>query len=142
MSICKYRLIEKRLQSLEKWIVWGTLYDNCSGDFPGSSVLIRALPDDDRHIRRYFRRRIETLAIELEDGERIIGEEYAGRFRLRPGLFTVEGETHKEIRQQLWERIFAPPGVEPIPDAPAEEPYVTRPVYHAVREAEEPEESR
>ena len=140
--IVRYRLIEKRLQSLEKWIVWGTLYDNCSGDFPGSSVLIRALPDDDRHVRRYFRRRIEELAIKLEDGERIIGEEYAGRFRLRPGLFTVEGETHREIRQQLWERIFAPPEAESIPDAPAEEQYVTHPVYHAVREAEEPEESQ
>ena len=139
MSICKYRLIEKRLQSPEKWIVWGTLYDNCSGDFPGSSVLIRALPDDDRHIRRYFRRRIERLAIKLEDGERIIGEEYAGRFR--PGLFTVEGETHKEIRQQLWERIFAPPEAEPIPDAPDGERYVARPVYHTLREAEEPGES-
>lgn len=140
--IVRYRLIEKRLQPPERWIVWGALYDNCSGDFPDSSVLIRALPDDDRHIRRYFRRRIERLAIKLEDGERIIGEEYAGRFRLRPGPFTVEGETHKEIRQQLWERIFAPPEVEPIPDAPDGERYVTRPVYHAVREAEEPEESR
>lgn len=140
--IVRYRLIEKRLQSPERWIVWGALYDNCSGDFPGSSVLIRALPDDDRHIRRYFRRRIETLAIELEDGERIIGGEYAGRFRLLPGLFTVEGETHKEIRQQLWERIFAPPEAEPISDAPAEERYVARPVGHTLREAEEPEESQ
>jgi hypothetical protein len=69
---------------------------------------------DDRHIRRYFRRRIERLAIKLEDGEQIVGEEYAGRFRLRPGLFTVEGETHKEIRQQLWERIFPPPEAESI----------------------------
>jgi hypothetical protein len=72
MSICKYRLIEKYFDDRVGWITWGALYDNCSGDFPGSSVLIRALPDDDRHIRRYFRRRIETLAIELEDGERII----------------------------------------------------------------------
>jgi hypothetical protein len=70
------------------------------------------------------------------------GEEYAGRFRLRPGLLTVESETHKEIRQQLWERIFAPPEAEPIPDAPDEERYVTRPAYHAVREAEEPGESQ
>jgi hypothetical protein len=85
--------------------------------------------------------RSNELNLGLEDGDWLIGEEYAGRFRLRPGLFTVEGETHKEIRQQLWEHIFAPPEAEPISDAPAEERYVTSPVYHAVREGEEPKES-
>jgi len=140
--IVKYRLIEKYFNDRRGWITWGALYENCSQIFPESKVLFTAIPDDDRHIRRYLGARINELNLGLEDGDWPIGEEYAGRFRLRPGLFTVEGETHKEIRQQLWERIFAPPEAEPIPDAPDGERYVARPVGHAVREAEEPEESQ
>jgi hypothetical protein len=142
MSICKYRLIEKYFDDRVGWITWGALYDNCSEIFPESKVLFTAIPDDDRHIRRYLGARINELNLGLEDGDWLIGEEYADRFRLRPGLFTVEGETHKEIRQQLWERIFALPEAEPISDAPAEERYTARPVYHTLRETEEPEESQ
>ncbi|HID61465.1 MAG TPA: hypothetical protein EYP49_01780 [Anaerolineae bacterium] len=82
------------------------------------------------------------LNLSLEDGDWLIGEEYAGRFRLRPGLFTVEGETHKEIRQQLWERTFAPSEAEPISETPTEEQYTAHPVYHTLREADGPEESQ
>jgi hypothetical protein len=138
--IVRYRLIEKYFDDHEGWIIWGALYDNCSEIFPESKVFFTAIPDDDRHIRRYLGARINELNLGLEDGDWLIGEEYASRFRLRPGLFTVKGETHKEIRQQLWERIFAPSEAEPTSETSAEERYVTRPDYHAVREAGEPEE--
>ena len=140
--IVKYRLIEKYFDDHEGWITWGALYDNCSKIFPETKVLFTAIPDDDRHIRRYLDARINELNLGLEDGDWLIGEEYANRFRLRPGLFTVEGETHKEIRQQLWERIFAPPEAEPTSETPAEEQYAAHSVYHTLREAEESEESK
>ena len=70
---------------------------------------MRSIPDDDRRLGRHIDQRIDNLAISLEDAERIFAHsEYTQYFRLRPQIEMVEGKTHKEIRQRLWERLFAP----------------------------------
>lgn len=107
--IVRYRLIEKYFKDEKIWRIWGALYDNCSDMFPDSKILVRSIPDDDRRLGRHIDQRIDDLAISLEDAERIFAHsEYADYFRLRPQIETVEGKTHKEVRQRLWERLFAP----------------------------------
>ena len=106
--IVRYRLIEKYFEDEKIWRIWGALYDNCSDMFPDSKILVRSIPDDDRRLGRPIDQRIDDLAITLEDAERIFAHsEYAEYFRLRPQIETVEGKTHKEIRQRLWEQLFA-----------------------------------
>jgi len=107
--IVRYRLIEKYFKDEKIWRIWGALYDYCSAMFPDSKILVRSIPDDDRRLGRHIDQRIDNLAISLEDAERIFAHsEYADYFRLRPQIETVEGKTHKEVRQRLWERLFAP----------------------------------
>ncbi len=105
--IVRYRLIEKKYEdgSGDHWLPWGTLYENCSGAFVNHQVLFKVIPDEYKGVTHYFSSRIEELGIGLEDGERMFGE-HAHRFRLRPETLTVEGQSHREIRQRLWERIF------------------------------------
>jgi len=104
-KVIQYRLIEKYCPG-EGWCMWGVLYENCSGMFPGAKVLIRAIPDDDRRTGRHLERRIVELGIGIKDGERIVDPSYPVRFRVLPGIRTVEGASHHEIHDQLWEVIF------------------------------------
>lgn len=138
----RYRFIEKWFvyERKGKWITWGTAYENCGNEFPEYSLLFRTSPDDDRRVRRHFDTRVREFAPSLEDAEVILGD-YADRFRLRPEIHTIEGETHQEIRQQLWERIFdalepeaAQPAIEPMP---AWEERTAQPAYHVLSESGE-----
>jgi len=137
----RYRFIEKWFvyERKGKWITWGTIYENCGSEFPEYSLLFRTFPDDDRHVRRHFDARVREFAPSLEDAEVILGD-YTGRFRLRSEIHTIEGETHHEICQQLWERIFAAPEPKAIEPMPAWEEYMEQPAYQVLRESGKTEE--
>ena len=101
----RYRLIEDWLAEERIWFTWGVFYENCSGTFTDFTLLIHAIPDDDRRKGRYFDQRIRELRPSIEEAEIVLGE-YADRYRVRPEICTVEGESHREIRARLWETIF------------------------------------
>ena len=131
----RFRFMDKWVVYEEKgkWMTWGTLYENCGTEFPDRSLLFRTIPDDDRQTARYFDARIREFAPSLENAEVVFGD-YAGRFRLRSEIHTVEGETHQEIRQQLWERIFAAPEPEAVEPMPVWEEYTVHSAYQVMRE--------
>jgi DNA repair photolyase len=101
----RYRLIEKHYPG-EGWETWGVLYENRSGRWADHPVLIISVPDDDRRTGRHLEKRIVELGIRIEDGERLVDETYPTRFRVSPDIYLVEGRTHQEIWQKLWDRIF------------------------------------
>ena len=108
--IVRYRLVEKDWE----WdnpdgtfgAPWGVVFENCSGRFKDSKVLIHSIPDEYKGVVRTFEDRIAELQLDLKNADLMLGR-YAHRFHLRPEIETVEGETYKEIRQRLWDRIFA-----------------------------------
>jgi len=102
--IVKYRVIEDWWSDGGAWLTWGMFYENCSGDFPERTLLTQAIPDDDRRKGRYFGQRIEQLRPTIEGAEVVLGE-YAGRYRVRPEICTVEGESHSDIRAHLWKLL-------------------------------------
>jgi len=138
----RYRFGEKwgGYEGRGKWSTWGTLYENCGTEFPDRSLLFRTIPDDDRQTARYFDARIREFAPSLENATVVFGD-YADRFRLRSEIHTIEGETHQEIRQQLWERIFTAPqpeaGEAAIEPTPAWEEHTAQPAYQVLRESGE-----
>lgn len=103
--IVKYRLVEEWWIKDKIWFPWGMFYENCSGTFPERTLLTRAIPDDDRRKARYFGQRIERFCPTVEEAEIVLGE-YAGRYRVRSEIRTVEGESYREIRARLWDLIF------------------------------------
>ncbi|MEA3341742.1 MAG: hypothetical protein U9R15_17395 [Chloroflexota bacterium] len=103
--IVKYRVIEDWLADEGLWYPWGVFYENCSGAFADYTILIRAIPDDDRRKGRYFDRRIRELRPDIEDAEVVLGK-YAQHYRVLPGVRTVVGASYEEIRARLWDAIF------------------------------------
>jgi len=103
--IVKYRVIEDWLADEGTWYPWGVFYENCSGAFADYTILIRAIPDDDRWKGRYFDQRIRELHPDIEDAEVVLGK-YAHHYRVLPEIRTVEGASYKEIRARLWDAIF------------------------------------
>jgi len=129
--VVRYRVIEDWLADEGIWFPWGVFYENCSDNFADYTLLIRAVPDDDRRKGRYFDRRIQELRPGIEEAEVVLGE-YANRYRVRPEIRAVEGESHREIYARLWKVIFEE--VE-IQQAGRQIEYVApESVYHAVRE--------
>jgi hypothetical protein len=135
--IVRYRVIEKWWEEERRWGPWGALYENCSDGFADRKVLFRTIPDEHKSVRHHFDRRIKELRIGLLDGERILGD-YADRFRLRPEVHMVKGDTHEEIRQRLWECLFPSPELETektiTKPATAWEEYTVQPAYRMIRE--------
>jgi len=103
--IVRYRLIEDWLAEEGIWFPWGMFYENLSDIFVDCTLLVRAIPDDDRRKGRYFDQRIREFRPTIEEAEVVLGE-YADRYRVRPEICTVEGENHREIRARLWEILF------------------------------------
>ena len=70
--------------------------------------------------------------------------DYAHRFRLRPKVGVVKGDTHDEIRQRLWECLFPPPELETektiTKPAPDWEEYTVQPAYQVLQESGKTEE--
>ena len=135
-----YRLVEKRWGEQELWEPWGAVYENCSGRFAGSAVLVLSTLAEHRSTVRHFEERIEQWGLTLEDAQRMFGD-YAARFRLRPEIEVVEGESYRKIRRRLRKRIFAAPepeaaqpAVEPMP---AWEEHTPQPAYQVLRESGE-----
>jgi len=136
--IVRYRVVEDWLDDEGVWFPWGVFYENRGSDLAEYTLLIRAIPDDDRRKGRYFDRRIRELRPSIEEAEVVLGE-YADRYRVLPEVRTVEGENYREIRDRLWEVIF-----EEMDKRRAErrvEYAAPEPTYTPLREgAEEPEE--
>lgn len=135
----RYRLIEDWLAEEGIWFTWGMFYENCSGTFADFTLLIRAVPDDDRRKGRYFDQRIQELRPRIEEAEVVLGE-YAGRYRVLPEIRTIEGENHSEIRALLWkvlceemERGQPRATVRPVQ-------YRVEPAYHPLHEGPEEED--
>jgi hypothetical protein len=135
----RYRLIEDWLAEEGIWFTWGMFYENCSGTFTDFTLLIRAIPDDDRRKGRYFDQRIQELRPRIEEAEVVLGE-YAGRYRVLPEIRTVEGEDHSEIHARLWQVLCEemerrqPRGtVRPVQ-------YHVESAYHPLREGSEEED--
>ncbi len=129
--IARYRLVEDWLAEEGYWLPWGVFYENCSGNYADYTLLIRAIPDDDRRKGHYFDQRIQELRPSIEEAEVVLGE-YADRYRALPEIHIVEGADYREIRARLWEIIF-----EEIEKRRAERhlAYPTlQPAYRAVRE--------
>ncbi len=134
--IVRYRVIEDWLADEGVWFPWGVFYENRSDDFADYTLLIRAIPDDDRRKGRYFDRRIQELRPSIEEAEVVLGE-YADRYRVRPEIHTVKSTSRREIRARLWEVIF-----EEMEKRRAErrvEYAVPEPAYVALREGSEEE---
>ncbi|MEE9616068.1 MAG: hypothetical protein V3T90_03580 [Anaerolineae bacterium] len=102
--IVRYRVIEDWLADEGVWFPWGVFYENRSDDFADYTLLIRAIPDDDRRKGRYFDRRIQELHPSIEEAEAVLGE-YADRYRVRPEIRTAKSTSRREIRALLWEVI-------------------------------------
>ena len=136
--IVRYRVVEDWLDDEGVWFPWGVFYENRGSDLAEYTLLIRAIPDDDRRKGRYFDRRIRELRPSIEEAEVVLGE-YADRYRVLPEVRTVEGENYREIRDRLWEVIF-----EEMDKRRAErrvEYAAPEPTYTPLRErAEKPEE--
>jgi len=135
--IVRYRVIEDWLADEGVWFPWGVFYENRSDDFADYTLLIRAIPDDDRRKGRYFDRRIQELRPSIEEAEVVLGE-YADRYRVRPEIRTVKSTSRREIRALLWEVIS-----EEIEKRMAEgqvEYAVPEPAYVALREGSEEED--
>lgn len=135
--IVRYSVIEDWLVEEGIWFPWGVLYENPRDDPTDDTLLIRAIPDDDRRKGRYFDHRIREVCPSIEDADVVLGK-YVDRYRVRPEIRTVEGEGHREIRKRLWNVIFeemeerrAEPRAEYTPQGPAS---------HALREGSEEEE--
>ena len=135
--IVRYRVIEDWLADEGVWFPWGVFYENRSDDFADYTLLIRAIPDDDRRKGRYFDRRIQELRPSVEEAEVVLGE-YADRYRVRPEIRTVKSTSRREIRALLWEVIF-----EEMEKRRAErrvEYAVPEPAHVALREGSEEED--
>ncbi|MBE9471374.1 MAG: hypothetical protein IMY75_04615 [Chloroflexi bacterium] len=135
--IVRYRVIEDWLADEGVWFPWGVFYENRSDDFADYTLLIRAIPDDDRRKGRYFDRRIQELRPSIEEAEVVLGE-YADRYRVRPEIRTVKSTSRREIRALLWEVIS-----EEIEKRMAEcqvEYAMPEPAYVALREGSEEED--
>ena len=135
--IVRYRVIEDWLADEGVWFPWGVFYENRSDDFADYTLLIRAIPDDDRRKGRYFDRRIQELRPSIEEAEVVLGE-YADRYRVRPEIRTVKSTSRREIRALLWEVIF-----EEMEKRRAErrvEYAVPEPAHVALREGSEEED--
>ena len=135
--IVRYRVIEDWLADEGVWFPWGVFYENRSDDFADYTLLIRAIPDDDRRKGRYFDRRIQELCPSIEEAEVVLGE-YADRYRVRPEIRTVKSTSRREIRALLWEVIS-----EEMEKRMAErrvEYAVPEPAYVALREGSEEED--
>ena len=135
--IVRYRVIEDWLADEGVWFPWGVFYENRSDDFADYTLLIRAIPDDDRRKGRYFDRRIQELRPSIEEAEVVLGE-YADRYRVRPEIRTVKSTSRREIRARLWEVIF-----EEMEKRRAErrvEYAVPEPAHVALREGSEEED--
>jgi DNA repair photolyase len=134
----RYRLIEKHYPG-EGWETWGVLYENRSGRWADHPVLIISVPDDDRRTGRHLEKRIVELGIRIEDGERLVGETYPTRFRVSPDIYLVEGRTHQEIWQKLWDRIFTvriSQSERAGKPEDARQEYAVAKTYHPIREDE------
>ena len=133
MMKVRYRLIEKWWADRQRWVTWGALYENCGSEATGRQVLFRALPDEHKSVRHYFDRRIKELNIGLDDGERMLGK-YAHRFRLKPDVRSVQGATHAEVRQRLWQRVRQALQDDLQAVHKGQVVYAPQPAYHALRE--------
>jgi hypothetical protein len=142
--IVRYRLVEKDWEwdnpDRTLWAPWGVVYENCSGRFEDSKVLIHSIPDEYKGIVRSFEDRVAELQLDLKNADLMLGQ-YAHRFHLRPEIETVEGETYKEIRQRLWDRIFAegemagePRGLRCPESIEGREEYAIAETRHPIRE--------
>ena len=116
------------------------MYENCSGRFEDSKVLIHSIPDEYKGVVRAFEDRIVELQLGLQNADLMLGQ-YVHRFHLRPEIETVEGETYREIRQRLWDCIFAEgemagePGGLRCPESVEErEEYAIAEPHHLIRE--------
>lgn len=111
--IVKYRVIEDWLADEGIWYPWGVFYENCSGAFADYTLLIRAIPDDDRRKGRYFDQRIRELHPDIKDAGIVLGK-YAHHYRVLPEIRTVVGASYKEIRARLWDVIFEEMGKQKV----------------------------
>jgi len=137
--IARYRVIEDWLVEEAIWFPWGMFYENCSGEFPERTLLTEAIPDDDRRRGRYFGQRIERLRPTIERAEVVLGE-YAGRYRVRPEICTVEGESHRAIRARL-SKVLGEEMERRRPHTTARPvQYHVESAYHPLREGSEEED--
>ena len=140
MMKVRYRLIEKFYPD-EGWAVWGAIYENRSGRFADSPTLIISIPDDDRRTGRHLERRIVEFNIGVENADRLVDPDYPICFRVLPEIYTVEGESHREIWQKLWDRIYAAMGTRAEAEKPIPLEYTVPRAYQVLRESDEAEES-
>ena len=135
-----YRIVEKRWGEQELWEPWGAVYENCSGRFADSAVIVLSSLAEHRSTVCHFEEHIEQWGLTLEDAQRMFGD-YASRFRLRPEIEVVEGESYRKIRRCLRKRIFAAPepeAAEPaIEPTPAWEEHTAQPAYQVLQESGE-----
>ena len=123
----EYRIVEKKYEDrdADRWLAWGALYENCGEiAWDTAKILICAIPDEAKATFRYLHRRIRELDVGLEEAETLFVN-YADYLRVRSEVETVAGETHREIRQKLWERLFVP--AEDQPATVGDEPPLARP---------------
>lgn len=135
--LVRYRVIQKYFED-EGWVTWGLLHENFSDLLPDLSIAFTAVPDDDRHVRRFLEARIHEYQPSLADGDLIIGGKYTGRFRVLPEVQVVEATTPREMRRRLWDCLF-----EEMEKRWAERPVeyaVPEPAYVPLREGSEEED--
>ena len=134
----KYRTIEKKWSDNDDWEPWGAIYENCSGYFQNCKILLMATLAEHKGVLRRFDAQIEGLGLGLADAERMFAGDYAHNFRFRPEVCIVEGESHEDIFQQIWERVLAAPqpeaGTAAVRPAPAWAEYTPRAAYQVLRE--------
>ena len=134
MMLVRYRVVEKMWPDSREWKVWGAVYENCSGYFPESRLLLLPTLAEHKGVGRYFEARIDRLNPGIEKAGQMIGE-YADRFRIRAEIGIVGGNSHEEIRRHLRESIFGEmerPRMEHLVEYAVPEP-----AYVALREGSE-----
>ena len=140
MMWVKYRIVEKSWTEGEGWEPWGVVYENCSGLFPRSQVLLLVSLAESRETTRDFEARVDDLALGLENIEPMLGEQ-SDRFRVLPDIQAAEGATHKEIRHRLWRILCDAMQARITEMAEVETPlaviYTAQPTYHLARETTE-----
>lgn len=129
--IVRYRLVEDWLTDEGSWFLWGMFYENRSEHFADYTLLVCAVPDDDRRKGRYFDRRIRELRPSIEEAEAVLGE-YTDRYRVLPEIRTVEGADHREIFKQLWDILSEETEKQRVERHAIYA--VPEPAYHAVHE--------
>ena len=112
MALSRYRILQTK-NELGRWTDAGAVYERTFHDSPLVAVPVAGAGDVKVHWREWRdiaarEREFGAVGPPLEEYDKVFAD-HADRYRLSEEVYTIEGDSYKEIRAKLYQRYVLDP---------------------------------